>query len=494
MTTTSAILAIDQGTTSSRAIVFDRGGKMVALAQKEFRQIFPQDGWVEHDPEEIWSSTLETSREAFKAAEDQGFGVEAIGISNQRETTIVWDRQTGKPIYNAIVWQDRRTADLCDRLKQEGIEDDVRERTGLLLDPYFSASKIAWILDHVEKGRARAEKGELAFGTVDSFLIWRLTGGRRHVTDATNASRTSLFNIRKNDWDDALVDRFRVARELLPEVLDNAAEFGKTDAPHFGRPIPICGVAGDQQAASFGQAVFKSGAAKCTYGTGGFLLAHTGDAPVLSKNNLVSTIGYRLGGRTAYAIEGSIFVAGAAIQWLRDQLGLIDDARESETLAASVSSAGGVYLVPGFTGLGAPYWRADARASIVGLSRGTGRAEIVRAALEAVAYQTHDLIEALAADCVRLDQLRVDGGMSANKWMLQFLADTLNIPIVRPAVTETTALGVAYFAGLKAGLYDGIDEIAELWTEDIVLKPSIKESRRIHLLEGWKRAVAQTLL
>ncbi len=362
-----------------------------------------------------------------------------------------------------------------------------------MLDPYFSASKIEWILDHVDGARRRAEQGDLAFGTVDSFLIWKLTAGRRHLTDATNASRTSLYNIHENIWDDALLARFNVPRPLLPDVLDNADDFGEADAALFGRPIPICGVAGDQQAASFGQAIFSAGAAKSTYGTGCFLLAHTGAAPVSSANNLVSTIAYRLDGETAYAIEGSIFAAGASVQWLRDQLGLIKDVGESEALAAGLTSAGGVYLVPAFAGLGAPHWRADARAAIVGLSRGSGRAEIVRAALEAVAYQTRDLVEALAADGVALGRLRVDGGMAANQWLIQFLADILDVEVERPSIVETTALGAAFLAGLRAGVFAGLKEISELWSRDAVFRPVIDEARRSDLLSGWRRAVDQTL-
>ena len=400
MTTDNLILAIDQGTTSSRAIVFDREGRIISQAQQEFPQYYPHEGWVEHDPEDIWRTTLETAQQAVRAAEAKGGAVAAIGITNQRETTIIWDKDTGAPIYNAIVWQDRRTADTCAALKNQNAEPDVSKRTGLLLDPYFSASKIAWILDHVDGAREKAAAGKLAFGTVDAFLIWRLTGGKVHATDATNASRTSLYNIAENDWDETLLDLFSVPRSILPNVKDCAAEFGETSTEHFGRPLPILGVAGDQQAAAIGQAGLAPGAVKSTYGTGCFALAHTGGNLLQSKNNLLTTIGYRLNNETAYAIEGSIFVAGASVQWLRDELNIISNAAETEALARSLSDNQGVYLVPAFAGLGAPYWRPDARGAVLGLTRGAGRAALARAALESVAYQTLDLVDAMRADGV----------------------------------------------------------------------------------------------
>lgn len=487
------ILAIDQGTTSSRAIVFDRTGKSVAVAQQEFAQHYPDDGWVEHDPEEIWRTVLATAREAFAAAEKAGGEIAAIGITNQRETTILWDRATAKPIYNAIVWQDRRTAKACNALRDAGHEADIAERTGLVLDPYFSASKAAWILDHVEGARARAEAGEIAFGTVDSFLIARLTGGTSHVTDATNASRTSLYNIHENKWDETLAGYFKVPQSCLPDVLDCAAGFGMTDAEIFGRPIPISGVAGDQQAAAIGQACFNPGDIKSTYGTGCFVLAHTGDKALASENKLLTTIAYRLDGKTAYALEGSIFIAGAAIQWLRDELGIIKDASETTALAESIDSNEGVYLVPAFTGLGAPHWAPDARGAIYGLTRGAGRAHLVRAALEAVTYQTADLMTAMAKDGVAPKCLRVDGGMVANDWAMQFLADILDLPIERPRVLETTALGAAYLAGLQAGIFESTEEIAERWRLDARFQPAMAAEERSKNLGGWTDALRRTL-
>ncbi len=487
------ILAIDQGTTSSRAIVFDRAGNIVAVAQKEFAQIYPDDGWVEHDPEEIWQTTLDVSRDVFAIAEKTG-EIAAIGITNQRETTILWDRATGKPLHNAIVWQDRRTAEICQALRDAGHEKDIAARTGLLLDPYFSASKAAWILDHVEGARARAETGEICFGTVDSFLIWRLTGGTSHVTDATNASRTSLYNIHENAWDTALTDHFRVPPACLPEVLDCAAGFGMTDPEIFGRSVPISGVAGDQQAAAIGQACFNAGDIKSTYGTGCFVLAHTGDKALASDNKLLTTIAYRLDGKTSYALEGSIFIAGAAIQWLRDELGIVKDASETAALAESIDNNHGVYLVPAFTGLGAPHWAPDARGAIHGLTRGAGRAHLVRAALEAVVYQTADLMTAMAKDGVTPKTLNVDGGMVANDWVMQFLADILDLPIERPRVLETTALGAAYLAGLQAGIFGSTDEIAERWRLDARFQPAMAEKTRTQNISGWEDALRRTLV
>ena len=488
---TPFILAIDQGTTSSRAIVFDRAGRVVADAQAEFAQHYPHDGWVEHEPEDIWETTLDTARKAFAEAEKVG-EVVAIGVTNQRETSIIWDRDSGKPIYNAIVWQDRRTADRCAALKEDGREAHVAARTGLLLDPYFSATKAAWILDYVDGVRDRAS--ELAFGTIDTFLIWRLTGGKTHATDATNASRTSLYNIHDNCWDEALLDLFNVPGAILPEVKDSAASFGETDVEIFGRPIPICGVAGDQQAAAFGQACFAAGDVKSTYGTGCFVLVNTGETVVESKNNLLSTIAWRLDGKTTYALEGSIFVAGAAVQWLRDELKIIRDASETQALAESIETNNGVYLVPAFTGLGAPHWAPGARAAVYGLTRGAGRAELARAALEAVVYQTADLITAMAADGAKVRSLRVDGGMVANDWLMQFLSDILDMTVERPKVLETTALGAAAFAGLQAGVYQSVDEIAECRRVDARFQPAMAPVERNQALAGWAKALERTLL
>lgn len=493
MTDTRYILAIDQGTTSSRAIVFDANGRSVAVAQQEFPQHFPNSGWVEHDPEDLWDTVVTVCREALSRVDIAN--VAAIGITNQRETTVVWDRKTGKAVYNAIVWQDRRTAALCHDLKRRDpeLETDVNNRSGLLIDPYFSATKAAWILDHVTGARARAEQGDLAFGTVDSFLLWRLTGGKSHATDATNAARTNLFNIRDNVWDDRLCEIFRVPKRMLPEVKDCAADFGMVDADIFGREIPVLGMAGDQQAAAFGQCCFEPGDIKSTYGTGCFVILNTGDDAVTSQHRLLTTVGYRLNGKTSYAIEGAIFVAGAAVQWLRDGLGIIKSAAESEGLAKSLDDNHGVYLVPAFTGLGAPYWDPDARGAIFGLTRDTGPREFVRAALESVCYQTFDLFEAMAADGVSPKAVRVDGGMVANDWLCQNLSDILDIPVQRPVVTETTALGAAYLAGLQAGIYRDLRHIAENWHMDAEFKPELEAGRRKHLLGGWKSAVKRTM-
>lgn len=483
------VLALDQGTTSSRAIVFDAHAATVSVAQREFAQIYPNQALVEHDPEAIWQSTLAVAREAFTVAESMGHRVVTIGITNQRETTLIWDRATGQPIHNAIVWQDRRTAAQCAELATAGHGALVGARTGLVLDPYFSASKIAWLLDHVADARQRAEAGELAFGTVDSFLLWRLTGGQRHLTDATNASRTCLFDIHRQQWDSDLLALFRVPAALLPEVRDCAAEFGLTDAALFGRVLPIRGMVGDQQGALIGQACFSPGSIKSTYGTGCFVVMNTGPQAAVSQHRLLTTVGYRMGGAVTYALEGSIFVAGAALQWLRDGLGLIAHAEESEALARSVDDTGGVYLVPAFTGLGAPHWRADARAALSGLTRSSGRAHIVRAALEATAYQTADLLDAMAEDGVGATSLKVDGGMVRNDWLLQFLADTLGVPVDRPRVMETTALGAAYLAGRQSGLYGDFDDFAALWQRDVRFEPQFDVAARRRLREGWRRAL-----
>ena len=486
--TRDAILAIDQGTTSSRCMLFGADATVIAQSQQEFRQIFPDDGWVEHDPEDIWQSSLSTLREAGEAL--NGRPPAAIGITNQRETTLIWDRASGRPIHNAIVWQDRRTAPLCDRLKKERAEPEVSARTGLLLDAYFSATKIAWILDHVSGARERAERGELAFGTVDSFLLWRLTGGRVHATDATNASRTNLFNIHSGKWDDELLRIFRVPRAILPEVRDCADDFGSTDPSVCGFAATIGGIAGDQQAAAIGQGCLAPGEIKSTYGTGCFVLVNTGGQALSSSNKLLTTIACRLNGETSYALEGSIFIAGAAIQWLRDGIGIIKSAAETEAMAAGLDGNHGVYLVPAFTGLGAPYWDPDARGAISGLTRDTGPAHIVRAALEAIAYQTSDLLTAMKADGVAPAALRVDGGMVANSWFCQFLADILNLPVDRPVVTETTALGAAFLAGLQAGLYDGVGDIRTTWRQERHFSPMMDAPQRQKLLQGWAHAVS----
>jgi len=488
------ILALDQGTTSSRAIVFDKHANIVADAQEEFPQIYPDNGWVEHNPEDIWSTTLRVAKAALQSAEENGDRVRAIGITNQRETTLVWDRESGEPIYNAIVWQDRRTSDTCKALKAKQLEESVRNKTGLLLDPYFSATKVSWILDHVADARAAANAGKLAFGTVDAFLISRLTKGKRHVTDATNASRTNLFNIHTNTWDDELLEIFDVPASVLPEVLNCADDFGTTDASIFGREIPIYGVAGDQQAAAIGQCCFSQGDTKSTYGTGCFALMNIGETPVLSEHRLLTTIAYRLNDQAVYALEGSIFIAGAGVQWLRDEVGLLEDARQTESLAASIENNKGTYLVPAFTGLGAPYWEPDVRGALFGLTRGTGVAEIVRATLESVCYQTFDLTTAMAADAMTPQKVRVDGGMVANDWLMQFLADTLNITIDRPRVTETTALGVVFLAGLKAGLYKNLDDIRSSWQIDKTFQPTMPPTQREDNLTGWQDAVRRVLL
>jgi glycerol kinase len=483
------ILAIDQGTTSSRAIVFDGSGNSVAVAQQEFHQYFPRDGWVEHDAVEIWESTLAVCREALEEAQVDAARLAGIGITNQRETTVIWDRASGAPIHHAIVWQDRRTASVCTKLKTDGHEDAVVERTGLLIDPYFSATKIAWILDNTDGARARAEVGELAFGTIDSWLLWNLTGGQSHLTDATNASRTALFNIHQQQWDDELLALFRVPRALLPGVMDCAADFGYTDAQWLGAPVPVAGIAGDQHAALIGQACFEPGMAKSTYGTGCFLMLNTGDQALRSENRLLTTMAYRLKGKPCYAMEGSIFVAGAAMQWLRDGLRLIRHASESTAHAEKVGVDNPVYLVPAFTGLGAPHWDPHARGAIMGLTRDTGIAEIVTAGLQSVCYQTKDLIRAVQNDGARLQALRVDGGMAVNDWVMQFLADIVNVTVDRPRVTETTALGAAYLAGLQTGVFQSLEEISGLWERERRFTPDMKPALRESLYAGWLDAV-----
>jgi glycerol kinase len=486
------LLSIDQGTTSSRAIVFSEDGNIIASSQMEFAQIYPNDGWVEHDPEEIWASTLSVCREALSKAKSLNAEVVAIGVTNQRETTLVWDKQTGKPIYNAIVWQDRRTASTCQKLKQQGLTTTVQQKTGLLLDPYFSATKVSWILDNVEGARDRASKGELAFGTVDSFLIWRLTGGKVHATDVTNASRTNLFNINSMRWDVELLSIFDVPDTVLPDVKQCADDFGVTTDGIFEHAIPICGVAGDQQAAAIGQCCFSKGSIKSTYGTGCFVLLNTGEDIVKSKHSLLSTVAYQINGQTHYALEGSIFIAGAGVQWLRDGLHVIENARETEALARSVSDDHGVYLVPAFAGLGAPHWDPDCRGAIFGLTRGTTNAHLARATLEAVCYQTADLLEAMTQEGVTLQTLRIDGGMVANDWLCQFLADMLDQTVERPTVMETTALGVAFLAGLQVGIYQSLDSLSEKINLEAQFKPSMPSELKNKLLTGWHSAVNAT--
>ncbi|MGH8457535.1 MAG: glycerol kinase GlpK, partial [Stenotrophobium sp.] len=471
----TALLSIDQGTTSTRAIVFGPRGEKLGIAQRELPQSYPQPGWVEHDPERIWQDTLETVREALADAKLRASDIAALGITNQRETTVIWERSTGRPIHPAIVWQDRRTHEFC--RQHQGKNPWLADKTGLLLDPYFSATKIAWILDHVTGARARAEQDELAFGTIDTWLLWNLSGGKVHATDATNASRTALFNIRTQDWDNELLRFFKVPKNLLPEVRDCAADYGRTQAQLFGGEIRIGGIAGDQQAATVGQACFAPGMIKSTYGTGCFMVLNTGDEFTLSKNRLLSTVAYRLNGKTTYALEGSIFVAGAAVQWLRDAMRLIKGAGDTEAIARSIADTQGVYLVPAFTGLGAPYWDPEARGAIFGLTRDSGFAHIVRAALESVCYQTRDLLTAMAQDALPPTELRVDGGMVVNNWLTQFLSDILQIPVVRPQTVETTALGAAFLAGLHCGVYASLDDIAKLWQSERRFAPEMKAAK-----------------
>jgi len=487
--TNEVLLAIDQGTSSSRAIAFSVTGEVVALEQQAFEQLYPASGWVEHDPEVIWATTLSTAREVLRRVRDQKRTVAAIGLTNQRETTIAWDRRTGIPIHNAIVWQDRRTANLCRKLESQGHEAEVAEKTGLRLDPYFSATKLAWILDRVPEARADAEAGHIVFGTVDSFLIWRLTQGRLHVTDFTNASRTALFDIRKGRWDEGLCELFDIPMQCLPEVRECAGDFGVTDESVLGEALPIRGVAGDQQAALVGQACFQQGDVKSTYGTGAFLVLNTGSQLVRSKRRLLSTIAYRLKGETTYALEGSILSAGSTIQWLRDGLGLFARASETEVMARSVTDSGGVYLVPAFTGLGAAHWDPDARAAIVGLTRGSGRAEIARAGLDSVVYQTRDLFDAMAADGVLPSTLKVDGGMAQNGFFLQRLADILDLTILRPKMAESTAFGAVCLAGLGHGIYKSLPEIAALWQPDARCVPELDAESRAREITGWREAI-----
>lgn len=490
-----AVLSLDQGTTSSRAILFGQDGRSLGTSFQPFPQIFPQPGWVEHDPEVIWQSQLTSAQAVLASGDVRAEDVVAIGVTNQRETTIIWDRATGEPIYNAIVWQDRRTADFCDQLKYAGHEEMITSKTGLIIDPYFSATKIGWILDHVDGAHARAERGELAFGTVDSFLIYRLTSGASHVIDYSNASRTMLFNIHDLTWDEDILALLDIPAAILPTPMESSARLGETDPRWFGRAIPITGDAGDQQAASFGQTLFTVGMAKQTYGTGGFLLMNIGEEPKISSHGMLTTVAWGLNGKATYAFEGAVFMAGASVQWLRDQLGIVDSAPESEAIATSIDSSGEVYVVPAFTGLGAPYWNPYARASIFGLTRGTGRPEIIRATLESVAYQTRDVLDAMQQDTgVELPELRVDGGMVANDFLMQFQADIIGKPVLRPQVPETTALGAAYLAGLEVGFWNDLDDLTRNWHLDRRFDPTMSEANRAASYRGWQRAVKAALV
>ncbi len=484
------VLSLDQGTTSSRALLFDHNGKPRANAQREHRQIYPQPGWVEHDANEIWAAQRAVALEAVERAGATPADIAAIGITNQRETTVIWDRKTGEPVANAIVWQCRRTAEFCEQLKREGFDEVILKKTGLVTDAYFSGTKVAWLLEHVPGARERAERGELAFGTIDSFLIWKLTGGRLHATDVSNASRTMLYNIHTLDWDDDILARLNIPRSLLPEVRPSSGEYSDTDL--LGTPIPITGVAGDQQAATFGQACYTPGMTKNTYGTGCFMLMNTGHQAMASRNRLLTTIGWQIAGqKPVYALEGSVFIAGAAVQWLRDELQIVQSAGETEALAASLQDNGGVYFVPAFVGLGAPYWNAFARGTVVGLTRGSGRAHLARAALEAVAFQTRDVTDAMAADSgIPLQALRVDGGMVRNSFLMQFQADILGVPVQRAAVPETTALGAAYLAGLAAGFWTSPDDVTANWRAEQTFEPRLGADERDMLYSQWKHAVA----
>lgn len=484
------VMALDAGTTSNRAIIFDVDSKIVGVAQKEFTQHFPQPGWVEHDAEEIWSSMHEVMREALEQSGLVASDIAAIGITNQRETAVVWDRATGRPIYNAIVWQSRQTADICEDLKRQGLVDEFKEKTGLVIDAYFSGTKVKWILDHVEGARARAEKGELAFGTIDTWLLWKLTGGKEHKTDYSNASRTLMFNIKTLEWDEALLKHLTVPKSLLPEVRPSSEVYGHTVPSVIGASVPVAGMAGDQQSALFGQNCFLPGEAKNTYGTGCFLLMNTGTDICMSKNGLVTTIAWGLDGKVEYALEGSIFVGGSAIQWLRDGLRLVDSAPDSEWVAKKVPDAGGVYMVPAFVGLGAPYWDMNARGMIIGLTRGTTKAHIVRATLDSLAYQTRDVLGAMEADSGnRLAALKVDGGAVANNLLMQFQADLLGVPVDRPQITETTALGAAYLAGLATGVWASKEELKKSWQLDTRFTPALDKKDADKLYKGWRKAV-----
>ncbi len=488
------ILAIDQGTTSSRAIVFDHDGAIVSSSQREFTQHFPKPGWVEHDPDEIWGTTLAVMADAMGRKNINPPQIAAIGITNQRETTVVWDAETGEPIHNAIVWQDRRTASICDDLKDQGLEEKIKNKTGLVVDAYFSGTKIKWLLDNVDGARARAEKGELRFGTIDSWLIWKLTGGKTHVTDYTNASRTMVYNIFDLEWDQEMLDILEIPESMLPEVKQSSEVYAETvDYHFFGQNVPIAGIAGDQQAATFGQVCYEKGMAKNTYGTGCFMLMNTGEKAVKSENGLLTTIAYGVDGKVNYALEGSIFIAGAAIQWLRDEMELIDSAPESEEHARKVEDTGGVYVVPAFAGLGAPYWDMYARGTIVGLTRGTSKEHIIRATLESIAYQSRDVLEAMEADSgIELKKMRVDGGAAVNDFLMQFQADILGSEVERPEINETTALGAAYLAGLAVGFWENKEELIKKWKQDKDFKSEMSADRRKKLYDGWKKAVGRS--
>lgn len=488
------ILALDQGTSSSRAIVFDERGTTCAVAQREFRQIFPKSGWVEHDPHEIWSSQASVIAEAITMMDINGLNLAGIGITNQRETTIVWDTDTEEPVYNAIVWQDRRTSDYCDELKNQGLTDMIRQKTGLIIDAYFSATKIKWILDNVPGARKRAEMGKLMFGTVDTWLIWRLTRGEVHVTDVSNASRTMLFNIHTLDWDQELLDLFKIPRSMMPEVKSSSEVYGHTKTTIFAHKVPISGIAGDQQAALFGQMCTEPGMVKNTYGTGCFLLMNSGEKPILSQNNLLTTVAWKIGDKVNYALEGSIFVGGSVVQWLRDGLGVIHSSSEVEELASRVPDTSGVYFVPALTGLGAPWWDQYARGTIIGISRGTTTAHIARAALEGIAFQTMDITAAMSRDAgIPLKELKVDGGASRNNLLMQFQADILGTKVIRPQIVETTAMGAAYLAGLAVGYWSSIDEIRKQWQIDRVFEPAMEEEKVTAAKAGWEDAVKRTL-
>ncbi|WP_122120814.1 MULTISPECIES: glycerol kinase GlpK [Alistipes] len=488
------ILALDQGTSSSRAIVFDERGTTCAVAQREFRQIFPKSGWVEHDPHEIWSSQASVIAEAITMMDINGLNLAGIGITNQRETTIVWDSDTEEPVYNAIVWQDRRTSDYCDELKNQGLTDMIRQKTGLIIDAYFSATKIKWILDNVPGARKRAEMGKLMFGTVDTWLIWRLTRGEVHVTDVSNASRTMLFNIHTLDWDQELLDLFKIPRSMMPEVKSSSEVYGHTKTTIFAHKVPISGIAGDQQAALFGQMCTEPGMVKNTYGTGCFLLMNSGEKPILSQNNLLTTVAWKIGDKVNYALEGSIFVGGSVVQWLRDGLGVIHSSSEVEELASRVPDTNGVYFVPALTGLGAPWWDQYARGTIIGISRGTTTAHIARAALEGIAFQTMDITAAMSRDAgIPLKELKVDGGASRNNLLMQFQADILGTKVIRPQIVETTAMGAAYLAGLAVGYWSSIDEIRKQWQIDRVFEPAMEEEKVTAAKAGWEDAVKRTL-
>jgi glycerol kinase len=485
------ILSIDQGTTSSRAMIFDQESRVIGVGQQEFQQYFPADGWVEHDPEEIWRSVLSVIAEALSEAQLKATDITAIGITNQRETTVIWDRSTGETVYPAIVWQDRRTDAACQALKSAGHEPDVNARTGLLLDPYFSATKVRWILDHIHEGQSRAEAGELCFGTIDSFLLWRLTGGEQHRTDATNAARTLLFNIDSQDWDDTILALLNIPRALLPEVLDSSADFGVTKIPEIAATIPITGIAGDQQAALIGQCCFEPGMMKSTYGTGCFMILNTGNQRVQSNHRLLTTVAFRLNGKVCYGLEGSIFIAGASVQWLRDAMKMVAHASDTEAIARANPDSHGVYVVPAFTGLGAPYWDANARGAVLGLTRDSGISDMVTATLQSVSYQSQDLLAAMASDGLTPKVVRVDGGMIANDWLAQNLADQLGIDVDRPKVTETTALGAAYLAGLRVGLFASIEALAQNWQLDQRFQRQLSADVAEQRYVGWQAAVAR---